>query len=285
MYPNRKNNTEDVPIYISYQNPLRVCFTRNVTYEKDFPLDRDHVTLDATKIVESELILYILFHQKGRMLNEASEGSYILLKPKEVQDTISREKNGSIYHIELKMNQMEVLRKRPDADPPCDGSLHDEDRKLIHIAIKEKGCVPTFWERFATHEELETLNKCQTQEQLRKMTKLLWHYKHVSKLIQPLCQETTITTMLNKRAAATNDGRHQLVASFFYTKEKYKEITNTKAFQEEDLLSMCGGYVGIFLGYSLFQLASIAENFVSLVVRTCRQERVATAMGAGVAEA
>ena len=139
-YPNKNNNTRNMQLYISYQNPTRLCFTKNVTSENDLLLDHDYITLDAAKVAKLQTDWLILFHQKGRMFKESFEDAFVYVKPSEFQNVISKNKNGSTYLIELKMSQMEVLRRRPTADPPCDGSLHDEDRKLIHAAIKDTGC-------------------------------------------------------------------------------------------------------------------------------------------------
>ena len=51
-----------------------------------------------------------------------------------------------------------------------------------------------------------------------------------------------------------------LELKFQYRNDKYWEIKNTRDFGMTSLWSDVGGFVGIFLGFSLFQLAEILLN-------------------------
>ena len=56
------------------------------------------------------------------------------------------------------------------------------------------------------------------------------------------------------------DGKSRLSISISYLAEKYQEITNVRDFDLETLGSGIGGYIGIFLGYSLLQVPEILHE-------------------------
>ena len=79
----------------------------------------------------------------------------------------------------------------------------------------------------------------------------------------PPCRQTLISHTINTFEYEKNSGQHTYQLEFRYAKQEYKDITNIKAFGGESLLSMAGGYVGIFLGYSLLQIPALLEGLLA----------------------
>ena len=52
---------------------------------------------------------------------------------------------------------------------------------------------------------------------------------------------------------------------FLYEDREYEEIQNTKAFDLETFLSGVGGFIGIFLGYSILQLPELMGSLTSFM--------------------
>ena len=58
---------------------------------------------------------------------------------------------------------------------------------------------------------------------------------------------------------------------FLYGDSVYEEIQNTRSFDLESFVSGVGGFIGIFLGYSILQLPELIGLFTSLM-RNFRQD-------------
>ena len=56
------------------------------------------------------------------------------------------------------------------------------------------------------------------------------------------------------------DFSHHLVLDFVYMDDFYEEIINVRDFGFESLWSGVGGFVGIFLGYSLLQIPDLLQS-------------------------
>ena len=63
----------------------------------------------------------------------------------------------------------------------------------------------------------------------------------------------------------TMNGSH-LELKFQYRNDKYWEIRNTRDFGITSLWSGVGGFVGIFLGFSLFQLVEMLMSKMFMLV-------------------
>ena len=60
------------------------------------------------------------------------------------------------------------------------------------------------------------------------------------------------------------DFGHHLVLDFVYMDDFYEEIINVRDFGFESLWSGVGGFVGIFLGYSLLQIPDLLQSLWAL---------------------
>ena len=74
----------------------------------------------------------------------------------------------------------------------------------------------------------------------------------------PPCDEALIIVK-GENKKSTRDERYSVSISIMYTTETYQEIRNEKAFGIEALGSGVGGFIGIFLGYSLLQVPELFE--------------------------
>ena len=62
---------------------------------------------------------------------------------------------------------------------------------------------------------------------------------------------------------------NQPIADFnvkiIYTENYYQEIANSQDFSLEAFFSGVGGFIGIFLGYSILQIPELLDNFLLFV--------------------
>ena len=272
------NKTSPLPMFITYQEPRAICYTKEVGFEKDQLLFQETAVFNSTRMVESKLSMSLMFHQKGRLLKEWSDGNYYSLSSEQIQ----RGLNNKGYQIKLKLTWIGVLKKRSTSRYPCK-DLVDEDKKLMQDAIMEVGCIPTFWGRLISYSSFVNTNtavlqKCTEKEQFLKIYSSTYNMlQGMRKKYDPPCINVEILNRIEKRPIPLKLHKEpSLTLKFQYLKEEYKYIENRKSFDDESLLSMTGGYVGIFLGVSLMQMPSLLESLLRLFESMFKHEGSAT---------
>ena len=81
------------------------------------------------------------------------------------------------------------------------------------------------------------------------------------------CTEMSVSSSIE---AKTN--KSDLILVFHYRAKNYMETTNTRAYILGDLVSSAGGFVGMFLGFGLFQLPEIFSSFSNSIKKLCRNK-------------
>ena len=198
------------------------------------------------------------------MLKEFSDGNQLTLEGTEKAALKNRK-----LEFKIKITAMEVLNKRSTSNYPCDKDLINDDRKLITEAMIAAGCIPTFWDRFVTNYTFVTANRstireCKEKDQFSKIyVSASMLLDNIRKYYDPPCKQTAILAKVERKSFALQSHEEpSLEVKFRYSKQEYKNIENLRAFDDESLLSMTGGYIGIFLGYSLLQLPSLLDRLV-----------------------
>ena len=128
---------------------------------------------------------------------------------------------------------------------------------------------------------------CANSDQYEQVYRLIKNIKMVMSSYEPPCVEMKIPVDVNQQV----EGFASLLKLYIsYTTEDFQEIVNVKDFDVETLWSSVGGFIGIFLGYSLLQfpeildyvwsiswdkfaLISWIEYLLALIVPGCRRKR------------
>ena len=140
----------------------------------------------------------------------------------------------------------------------------DYDTYLLQSVIDTVGCVPPFW----VYSYSSTLyDECVTPQKLREVNDVIsiLHKNNFqqtsSKYQQPVILEPTCIDMSNSIEIDWNDfsnlPKNEFVMSIHYPDEYYQEITEVKDFSFQDFVSNLGGFIGIFLGYSMMQIPEL----------------------------
>ena len=82
-------------------------------------------------------------------------------------------------------------------------------------------------------------------------------------MVQP-CEEPNIVSNI-----LLQDGLNPSLR-VLYTRETYQEIVNTRDVGVETCWSGIGGFIGIFVGYSLMQVPEIISNIWKLITQNSR---------------
>ena len=75
------------------------------------------------------------------------------------------------------------------------------------------------------------------------------------------CNEMGINVNI-KNKDKNQESEERVVLKFVYRMQKYQEIKNEKEFSLEMLWSGIGGFVGMFIGYSMLQLLDNGLNWI-----------------------
>ena len=180
----------------------------------------------------------------------------------------SIEENENLVRITL--YEISIIRKRPNANIPCDLNKNsNDDDHWRKAALSFLGCLPPYWTTFSPQSNF-SLPTCNSSTQLKDFylnafNDLSNMYTNISVLYTSPCDDMSITPTFYVQPHSSPD---KLVITVKYPGRSFKEITNRRAFNVESFWSGVGGFVGIFLGYSLLQLPEmLCTGFQMILAR------------------
>ena len=139
----------------TYLDPSHVCVTKAENSGNGHLLRSDFVALNVKQLLigltNADILIYV--HQKGRLLKKLGSPNFVF-ENKNLRQEKEKNKRGFSYNIDLRINTVEVLKKREDAVTPCNSSLHDEDTQWINNAVNVLGCLPPFLKPFVSKSTL-----------------------------------------------------------------------------------------------------------------------------------
>ena len=247
VYEAASSPNATLPFHVGYKDSETICFTRNPDSRAGIERRFDTISLELQKLIATQLFIAVLIHHPGQLTRS-------LDKPI-LRSTASELTQGR--KVVFNINQVSILRRRPDAIQKCDEGLHDDDRVFRNKVMQIVGCVPTYWMDLS--EDNNPLKECKTASEMVQIHNILQEYKKAifDSYKQPCDYMTIITSILQKNPEL---GIY-LVLEFVYMDDFYQEIVNVRDFGFESFWSGVGGFVGIFLGYSLLQTPDLVHGF------------------------
>ena len=256
------HNSSDWPFYISYQNPNKICYTKHVHFEKNSVTLHDKLRLDGNVLMDvlGSGYIFILVHYPHQVVREAGKEVYYT---KIVKESIMK-------RIVIHIHRVDVLRKRSDAPIPCDLNLEDEDTYIRNIFMRKVGCIPPYW---IPMDNLPSgLVLCTSSKQLKEAYDIS-KYENLRNMINqhdPPCVEMTVSSSTDMQDTGAFENMY---LKFHYRADKYLETVNKRNFGLESLWSSVGGFVGMFLGYSVLQVPHIMITNIHRFIRYCFRAR------------
>ena len=264
---------------ISHYDTNRVCVTKN-----DFPKS-SLVTEDRIEIVgiaglikrqlwSGVIDLDFYVHQKGQLLRRLRHPTFHLngQRIRSLADKSEDKKKPKNVDYKVMMNiiSVDVIRKRPDYVIPCDPNLRSEDNKMRQSIMMRVGCIPPFMSPFVNGSmpprEFNLSSRC-SPAQYSEIHKLYLDFTQTQDWYTRSCTEMNSIVTVTDSVAEIEDRRMSLlrgtgvltlIFKLDYLSETYRETVSMKAFDLASLWSQIGGFVGIFLGYSLLQVPELA---------------------------
>ena len=169
-------------------------------------INKDQVMIDPEKIANEKLSLMIYFHQMGSLTKPLLSAQEPLIELKYqyflelfgMYESIYESK--SFYTVDVRIDQVEVLRKRADSVAPCheEGDTQNEDFEWMLRVMAKVGCVPIFWKKIFTEkieqEDKIDLKDCLDALQYSKIDNYTSQYNIMKKIDPSLkpCKQTSI---------------------------------------------------------------------------------------------
>ena len=243
-------SVEKPPFYIGLQTHERICLTRESNYSHNVIRIHDKLTFDLDNLGALKGAVEIFVHYPGHLLKNLESPSWT--HPD--QQSLMRQ------NLVFKVSQSTMIRKRSTQKQPCNNNIDNYDRYLKEVVINETGCVPPFW--MAEAKTLPNIKKCSTPAELKKAHDLLNATTDIFTEYQPPCLDmfNTLSLSLMKRYDDVSNRKEYVTIELWYADKYYQEINQSQDFGIQDFISNLGGFIGIFLGYSMMQIPALLGN-------------------------
>ena len=302
----------------TYQTAERICFTRKL---ETHLTKGDLVTMERFRVRLTHVYLQVFIHYPGETMRTVFGMDRIY----KTALTMTKQELNESNHREIKLSQMTVLKKRPDAVDPCDPNPSDDTRFWEEVFAR-LSCLPSYWKKFAPANT--NLLECRTWNEFEELFNLTYDKELKTQIrekesilssLATTCNEMGIvvtsqtlpqktlkkikgrgtkkskrsvkknSTKKNKKTSKSNsnpnskkddkkatkkDIKHEkseeendVLIRILYNMNKYQEIKNEKDFGLDSLWSNIGGFVGIFIGYSLLNLLDDVYDLTAYLFR------------------
>ena len=154
---------------------------------------------------------------------------------------------------QIKVSQSTVWRKRSVKGQDCLNDVNNYDQYFQQSISKNISCVPPFWTKTINLTSIQ--DECTSLEKLKKVNDLILTYKSIFHEIQTPCVNM-FNSVQWRNIARKHRSQHGLM-EIIYADKYYQEILQEKDFGVQDFISNLGGFIGIFLGYSMMQIPEL----------------------------
>ena len=245
-----KTSTKNPPFYIGYQTPTTICFTRNTSDHVGSRRMQDLITfnkstLEAVNYINTQI--QVIVHYPEHLLKSLDMPSY-------------SSKFSSLHRnipLEFKLFSGSLLRKRPDSHNPCNQDIEDYDAYLLLSITRKLNCIPPYW-KYRIHDDNLHISPCESSQQLKDAYYYTQTIMDAVASYDKSCVEMFISSTSNWDLMHRTEDFYM---KFIYEEKYFQEIKYTRSFGLESFVSNVGGFIGIFLGYSIMQFPEFLGFF------------------------
>ena len=275
-----KTTGHEIPVQDSYLDPNDQCFTFKSGSNKSEGLDLAIFGFDIPNLqkiqkrvlnVKKEPSLMVLLHHSGQLIRGSGQIRYYAYMGTLTQIIEDIDKTNM---VEIKIQALKLIRDRPDGKRKC--SMHtnkNQDSRWMQAVTDITGCVPSYWTTLVSYDYLPN---CSLSKDLKKASeyhmrptkghggsRALSMNKNEDEIFnahRPPCHEMHISSTHVQYKSSAKKGEFQIKISFM--SDQYEDINNVRGYELTSLLAEIGGYIGVFLGFSILQGF---DNFIALL--------------------
>ena len=241
---------KEEPMIKSYQDPEKVCFTRNNDFGPQKVRTHEKLMINWEFLKAANGTFRIYHHNKQQFQRRICK--YIISK-----------ETSMIIHgkLEFWVSEVTLLRRRVDANDPCDPIVNDDEQSL-NMIMKQVNCTPPYWK--SMFPKVAHYPDCKDSKQLKDISDIITEPAKMIRVFDKYtmpCNKMSSTVTFHMKPAKEDDDK-KLYLEFNYLEDTYQEVFNQKDFGLEMLGSSIGGFIGMFLGYSLLQCPELIGSIV-----------------------
>ena len=246
FFANRvEHNVHEIPFNISYQSPDMICFARDSTYVQNLIRIEDVLTFDRN-VMENNMYsknteMRIYIHHPGQLIRSLAIPSF----------TSSFADYQSTKLLSFKMSQSTIIRKRSN----CNSNIHDYDMYLLAQVMNKTQCVPPYWMDIIKDDR--GLEMCTSQHKLRLADREIRNWKNLMRSYDSPCTDMYNIVGWNWVDVEGTKNSDTIQIKFYYQEQYYQQLRYLPDFDVETFISNIGGFVGIFLGFSMMQIPDL----------------------------
>ena len=241
------------PFFIGYQTATMVCFTRQSDDISNLIRVSDSIAFKRdvlTNLHYKNTKIKFISHYPGQLFRSF--------------DTPSFSTSFARYHwdeiLSFNLAQHTILRKRHDSNKPCNIEIENQDQNYLLGVSKSIGCIPPYWKNVIV--KLPEIMECSTPKQLKEAYHFTQNLRQILPSYGTPCWDVFDSVSYNWIKATLNNDNKLSNITMTYKQKYYEEIKYGKDFTLESFISNVGGFIGMFLGYSLMQLPDFLLGFV-----------------------
>ena len=260
--PNHKNSSsfksiDTFPFYISFRQAITKCYTLdfsgNILTAIDGKLVRT-LAIALRNMRLQSLALFYIMHYPKQLIRSSPMDIELPGYPGIISGTLIK-KNFWIENLE-------VTRRRNTFKTPCNRELIGDDDMILEKKLEVAGCRPPHWSFEANYpicNSKESMNKTNVQPSDFANPDFLEPF------VQPCDQLQNVMfsmTVIQSVPTEQNQGRDDLTThiNLMFKSSNYKEILHIRDFDIESLVGNMGGYVGLFLGFAVWQVPNAIKD-------------------------
>ena len=103
-----------------------------------------------------KVVFHFYIHHPGQLIRSLGQPNFKTFTDMELDESNNK--------LSIKLNHVSVLRKRPNANIPCDGTLQDDDTRFEKELVKQIGCIPRYWTSIMAFED--SFKNCTTSVEM-----------------------------------------------------------------------------------------------------------------------
>ena len=236
---------------VGFNTPDTICFTRRSRDLLNTQRVKDELFFNTSILGRSEfqnVDIQIFVHYPQQLMRSFHKPAF--------KWTVGLLNQIHYNDLKISISKVTTLRKRPGANVPCDEHLENDDGKLQQQIIDRIQCIPPYWKSRGGKHSLNPT--CNLGANLQNAYGLIRDYKNILKSYHSPCVQMEILTKYKYYSVRSKKGKDPRVI-ILYEETDYEELTNMQDFDFESLVSGVGGFIGIFLGYSILQIPDLLE--------------------------
>ena len=241
----KKNGTKNrFPFYISYRNDKTKCYSMDLTKEN-------------IPGIAGEILHGVTVELKNIQLLSGVGPTYFLHYPRQLfrSAPLAWGGLGDLAYKEFFINSMDVIRRRPTFYSHCHKDWKRDDELILYELIKTMNCKPPHW-KFPYLEDFNDCNNTEKMKEAQIPEVDVVDVDFLKRFPQPCDQVQTVTFNVKDIPRNLTNDKQELRAELYiqFNSPNYKEIRHIRALDFESLIGNMGGYVGLFLGFAVWQV-------------------------------